>query len=117
MTRARIARQIDKLGRGNFGVWRSVGEGVAELKLDFGPGYRVYYARMGSVTVVLLGGGDKSGQSRDIKTAQDLWRKFQATELSEARLASWPRNEEAPPVIETAEPPKKGRKRNEIERL
>jgi putative addiction module killer protein len=88
-TRARITRQIDKLQRGNFGVRRGVGEAIAELKLDFGPGYRVYYVRMTNVIVVLLGGSDKSGQPRGITRARSLWKEFKLKGLPDARLAQW----------------------------
>lgn len=97
VTRARITRQIDKLGRGLFGDRRGVGDGVAELKLDFGPGYRVYYAHIGNITVVLLGGGDKSEQSKDIERAQELWREFEENGLPEVSLVSWSKEQREPP--------------------
>jgi putative addiction module killer protein len=59
---------------GNMGDVRNVGENVSELKLDLGPGYRIYFALAGQVIIVLLGGGDKSTQDKDIKTAKRLWR-------------------------------------------
>ncbi len=68
----RILTQIDKLARGNPGHARSVGEGVKELKIDYGPGYRVYYTYAGAVLVILLCGGDKSTQSKDISKAKML---------------------------------------------
>src|SRR5579862_4812741 len=61
---------------GNFGNHRSVGEGVFELKIDLGPGLRVYYGEYGGATVLLLGGGDKSTQQRDINAAIKLWRQW-----------------------------------------
>lgn len=48
-------------------------DGVFEMRLDFGPGYRVYYARHGKIVIILLGGGDKGSQQKDIKAAQELW--------------------------------------------
>lgn len=58
--RHRIRRRLDRVELGNYGDYRSLGDGVSELKLDFGPGYRIYFAEEGDVIVVLLCGGDKS---------------------------------------------------------
>ena len=60
---------------GNFGDSKSIGDGVAELRIHFGSGYRVYYAKEGTSIYLLLCGGDKSSQSRDIKQAKALWAK------------------------------------------
>lgn len=73
MMKARVLTRIDRLRRGNFGDTKSVGEGVFELRLDFGPGYRVYYGREGDLVVILLCGGDKASQSKDIEGAKELW--------------------------------------------
>ena len=70
--RARIDARIRRLSLGNPGDVRPVGEGVSELRIDFGPGYRVYYVQRGRALVVLLAGGDKHTQDRDIKTALEL---------------------------------------------
>ena len=70
--KAKIARRVDRMKRGNFGDHHSVGEGVSEMRIDWGPGYRVYYVERGLVRVVLLCGGDKDSQSRDIKEAKRL---------------------------------------------
>jgi len=67
-----IAARIDRLAAGNSGDWKSIGDGVFEMRIDFGPGYRVYFARRGSVVVLLLCGGDKSTQDRDIKQAKRI---------------------------------------------
>lgn len=72
-TRARVRARITRIQSGNFGDCKNVGKGVQELRIDIGPGYRVYFARAGSTVVVLLVGGDKSTQDDDIKRAQDLW--------------------------------------------
>lgn len=69
MPRARIQVRIDRLTHGNPGDHRNLTDGVSELKIDVGPGYRVYYTRRGSELVVLLAGGDKSTQQKDIKAA------------------------------------------------
>lgn len=72
--RARILVRIERLAVGNPGDVRPVGEGVSELRIDHGPGYRVYYKKQGQAVVVLLAGGDKSTQARDIKIALRLAR-------------------------------------------
>lgn len=70
--RARIAVRIDRLASGNPGDMRSVGSGVSELRIDYGPGYRVYLTYRGPQVVLLLCGGDKRTQSRDIKRAIEI---------------------------------------------
>jgi len=70
----RINVRIIRLRLGNPGDTRPVGEGVSELRLDFGPGYRFYFATKGAALIVLLAGGDKSTQRRDIERAKALWR-------------------------------------------
>ena len=70
--RARIQVRVDRLAHGNPGQRRALAHGVCELKVDFGPGYRVYYIERGGVLIVLLAGGDKSSQQQDIKTAISL---------------------------------------------
>ena len=70
--RAVIARRIDRLANGNAGDVRPVGEGVSELRIDVGPGYRVYFVRRGERLIVLLCGGDKDSQARDIARARFL---------------------------------------------
>jgi len=67
--RARIAARLDRLSLGNFGDCKALREGVSELRIDLGPGYRVYYGMVGKVCVLLLCGGDKRRQSSDIKRA------------------------------------------------
>jgi putative addiction module killer protein len=70
--RAKILARIDRLEEGNPGKTRSVGAGVVEMKIDFGPGYRVYFIQRGEVVIVLLCGGDKSVQEKDIQRAKAL---------------------------------------------
>lgn len=72
--RARIDMRIKRLATGNPGDVRPVGKGVSELRIDTGPGYRVYYAANGDELILLLAGGDKSTQARDIETALALWK-------------------------------------------
>ena len=70
--RARILVRIERLASGNPGDVKAVGEGVSELRINYGPGYRVYYKKRGQRVIVLLAGGDKSTQAKDIKTALRL---------------------------------------------
>ena len=70
--RARIAARINSAALGNFGDCKSVGDGISEMRIDFGPGYRVYYTRCGQVVYLLLIGGDKSTQRQDITKAKAL---------------------------------------------
>jgi putative addiction module killer protein len=72
--RARIDIRIRRLSLGNAGDAKPVGEGVSELRVDHGPGYRVYFIQRGEVVIVLLAGGDKSTQDKDISTAKSLAR-------------------------------------------
>lgn len=67
--RARILVRIERLRTGNPGDVKTVGEGVLEMRIDYGPGYRVYYKKQGRKIIILLAGGDKGSQARDIKTA------------------------------------------------
>lgn len=69
---ARIAARLDRLAAGNPGDVEPVGEGVSELRISYGPGYRVYFIQRGPVLVILLCGGDKSTQSKDIRQAKAL---------------------------------------------
>ncbi|HLF05082.1 MAG TPA: type II toxin-antitoxin system RelE/ParE family toxin [Dehalococcoidia bacterium] len=75
-TRARIDARIRRLSLGNPGDVRPVGEGVSELRIDYGPGYRVYFVQRGRTLVVLLAGGDKDTQDRDIRIALELAREL-----------------------------------------
>ena len=75
--RAKIRIRLDRARLGNLGDNRSVGEGVRELRIDYGPGYRVYFALDGARIILLLLGGDKSSQERDIAQAKEYWRDHQ----------------------------------------
>lgn len=74
--RARIIVRIERLALGNFGNHKPVGEGVSELRLTFGPGYRVYYTMRGAELVILLAGGDKATQAKDIEAAKAIARRW-----------------------------------------
>ena len=76
--RARVDMRIRRLADGNPGDVRPVGKGVSELRIDTGPGYRVYYATKGDEIILLLAGGDKSTQTRDIEKALALWEDWKA---------------------------------------
>ncbi len=70
--RALIASRLDRLAYGHAGDTEAVGNGISELRIHFGPGYRIYFQRRGKTVIVLLCGGDKSTQTKDIKTAKRL---------------------------------------------
>ena len=72
--RSRVLARIQRLALGNPGDVAPVGEGVSELRIDYGPGYRVYFVQRGAMLIVLLAGGDKRTQNRDIQTALSLAR-------------------------------------------
>ena len=74
--RARIRVRLNRVRLGNFGDCSSVGSGVSEIRIPYGPGYRVYFGREGTTIVVLLCGGDKRSQSRDIKLAHGFWQDY-----------------------------------------
>jgi putative addiction module killer protein len=75
-TRARVQARVLRFETGNLGDHKDVGQGVWEARLDFGPGYRVYFGKRGREMVLLLTGGDKSSQKKDIKRAQQFWGKY-----------------------------------------
>ncbi len=83
--RARVLARVERLASGNPGDVRAVGEGVFELRIDHGPGYRVYFIRRGRAIVILLAGGDKGSQDRDIRLAKRLARNLQETANAQDR--------------------------------
>ncbi len=72
----KVRTAIARMENGNFSNVKPVGQGVSEYRLDFGPAYRIYFARDGDKLVILLGGGTKKRQSRDIDAAKDLWKAY-----------------------------------------
>ena len=75
-TKARIRNRVDRLRLGNFGDCKGIAEGISELRLHFGSGYRIYFAKDGRTLVILLCGGDKSTQSSDIEKACLYWQDY-----------------------------------------
>lgn len=75
-TRARVQARVLRFETGNLGDHKEVGAGVLEARLDFGPGYRVYFGRKGRELVLLLLGGNKGSQKKDIKRAQEFWSQY-----------------------------------------
>ena len=76
VTAARVSTYIRRIAAGNFGAAKALQEGVFELRMDFGPGYRVYYAREGRTIIILLGGGSKRRQDADIAAAVQRWKRL-----------------------------------------
>jgi putative addiction module killer protein len=76
VARAKMTRAVARMEQGNFSNAKGVGEGVLEYRIDFGPGYRIYFGRDGDTLVILLTGGTKKRQQRDIETAHAYWRDY-----------------------------------------
>lgn len=74
--RAIIRKRLNRIRIGNLGVVRNLGEGIWEIKIDFGPGYRIYYGEDGKKIIVILCAGDKKSQNRDIVTAKKYWKDY-----------------------------------------
>jgi len=75
---AKIISRLNRMADGNLGDSHSVGEGVCELKINYGPGYRIYFGQIGSTIVLLLCGGDKSTQDKDISKAKEYWTNYRS---------------------------------------
>ena len=75
-----IDNRLRRVRLGNIGDFRSVGEGVCEFRIDYGPGYRIYFGQIGSAIVLLLCGGDKSTQAQDIRKAKEYWADYERRE-------------------------------------
>lgn len=80
---AKVTVALTRLAQGNVSNVKGVGGGVLELRIDYGPGYRVYFGKEDTHLVILLGGGTKKRQNRDIRTAQDLWTAYKARKQQE----------------------------------
>lgn len=78
-TQNRIDRRLERVETGNLGEYKSVGDGVFELILDFGPGYRIYFGVVDNIIVLLLCGGGKRSQDRDIERAKNYWLQYKGT--------------------------------------
>jgi putative addiction module killer protein len=76
--RAAVLARVDRLTFGTFGDWKAVGEGVCELRIHLGAGYRVYFGRDGKTVVILLCGGEKRSQDTDIRRAKRYWKDYEA---------------------------------------
>ncbi|WP_103670464.1 type II toxin-antitoxin system RelE/ParE family toxin [Pseudanabaena sp. BC1403] len=74
--KARIEQRLDRLLLGNLGDYKPIGDGIYELRIDYGNGYRIYFGQIGLVVILLLCGGDKSTQNRDIRKAKEYWQDF-----------------------------------------
>jgi len=80
---AKVTVALARLQQGNVSNVKGVGGGVLELRIDYGPGYRVYFGKDGEQVVIFLGGGMKKGHNRDIRIAQDLWTTYKARKQQE----------------------------------
>ena len=83
----KVTTAIERLALGHTSAIKSVGEGVSEYKVDFGPGYRIYFGKDGQTLVILLGGGTKKRQQNDISAAKDAWKTYKGRKKQEA---TWP---------------------------
>lgn len=81
---ARIAIALVRMEQGNFSNTKGIGEGVSECLIDFGPGYRIYFGRDGDSLVILLGGGTKKRQQKDIENAKAMWKEYKRRKRQEA---------------------------------
>ena len=80
---AKVATALVRMEQGNFSTVKGVGEGVLECRIDFGPGYRIYFGRDGDALVILLVGGTKKRQQKDIETAKRLWKEYKRRKRQE----------------------------------
>lgn len=80
---AKVATALVRMEQGNLSNTKGVGGGVLECRLDFGPGYRIYFGKEGNTLIVLLGGGTKRSQQQDIETAREFWREYKRRKRQE----------------------------------
>ena len=80
---AKAATAVVRIERGNFSNVKGVGEGISECRIDFGPGYRIYFGKDGIERIILLGGGTKKRQQRDIEAARRSWQEYKKRKLQE----------------------------------
>ena len=80
---AKVVTALVRIAQGNFSNVKGIGTGVSEYRIDFGPGYRVYFGKDGDKLIILLGGGTKKRQQKDINTAQNLWREYKQRKRQE----------------------------------
>jgi len=78
--KTKIAQRLNRLNLGNLGDYKSVGGGVYELRIDYGSGYRIYFGQIGTTIILLLCGGDKKTQAKDIEIAQKYWQDYRSRE-------------------------------------
>jgi putative addiction module killer protein len=79
-TKTKIAQRLNQVTLGNLGDYKSVGSGVYELRIDYGSGYRIYFGQIGTTIILLLCGGDKKTQAKDIQIAQSYWQDYRRRE-------------------------------------
>ena len=84
-TRAKILTRLDRLKLGNFGDCKTLQEGVCELRIHYGPGIRIYYGKIGNKVILLLCGGDKGSQERDVDKAKEYLKDYQSRELDHGK--------------------------------
>ena len=80
---AKIATALVRMEQGNFSTTKGIGKGILECRVDFGPGYRIYFGKDGDTLVILLGGGTKKRQQKDIETAKKLWKEYKQRKRQE----------------------------------
>ncbi len=81
---AKVATALVRMEQGNLSNAKGIGAGVSEYRIDFGPGYRIYFGKDGDMLIILLGGGTKKRQKKDIEVAQTLWRKYKQRKRQES---------------------------------
>ena len=83
--KAKIAVLFKKIEIGNLGDHKSIGDGLSEFRIAYGPGYRIYYRKKGNIIILLLNGGDKNSQERDIARAKEIWKEIEANNENQSK--------------------------------